>query len=93
MGGLYGFGWMNEPAALGYVVVQAIFSLVVGIMVLVSAFKDSVGQGFMTMCIPCYALYFVYGRCESALVKGLFSVSILAQLASLAPPFKAVLEH
>ena len=68
--------------------VQAIFVLGVGICVLVSAFRESAGQGFMTMCIPCYVFYFVYGVCDSPLIKVLYSIAILTRLAALALPLE-----
>lgn len=38
-----------------------LFSLVsfgASILILIHAFKASVGQGFMCLCIPCYILYY-----------------------------------
>ena len=81
---LWILGRTDPKLAMVYLGVQAIYSLVVWIMVLVAAFGESTGTGFMTLCIPCYILYFVYGQSESPLLKGLFSVSILAQVAGIA---------
>jgi hypothetical protein len=88
---LFGMGFMNPTFALAYLVLQGIFSIVVGIMILVCAFREGAGQGFLTLCVPCYVLYFVYGRCDSPLIKILFSISILTRLAGLAPPFTEAL--
>lgn len=85
-GVLFVLGLMNETAAIAYHGAQALFGLAVGIMVLVAAFQESVGQGFLTLCVPCYALYFVYGRCESDLIKLLFAISIITGLARLVVP-------
>src|SRR5688572_2752703 len=50
-GALFGLGFTNPNMALVFHGVQAVFALVVGICVLVAAFRESAGQGFMTMCI------------------------------------------
>jgi hypothetical protein len=90
LGALFGLGFTNPKIALAFHLVQAIFSLIVGILVIVSAFRESTGQGFMTMCIPCYSLYFVYAVCDSALIKLLFSIAILSRLAGLALPLEGL---
>jgi hypothetical protein len=40
--------------------ILSILGLVGGIWVLIDAFKVSVGQGFLTLCIPCYVFYFLF---------------------------------
>ncbi len=83
LGVLFLVALTNEKAAIVFQVVQIIFSLGVGIMILVAAFQDSVGQGFLTLCVPCYIFYFVFARNDSQLLKMLFLVSILTRLAGL----------
>ena len=90
LGALFGLGFTNPKIALAFHVVQAIYGLIVGILVIVTAFRESAGQGFMTMCIPCYALYFVYSVCDSALIKLLFSIAILTRLAAFALPLEGL---
>lgn len=90
LGGLFALGFTNPKIALAFHLVQSIYGLIVGIAVIVTAFRESTGQGFMTMCIPCYALYFVYSVCDSALIKLLFSISILTGLAGLALPMEGL---
>jgi hypothetical protein len=34
----------------------------------------------MTLCVPFYVLYFVYGKCESTLLKLFFTVDLGADL-------------
>lgn len=36
-----------------------------GIWLLVEAFRDSIAQGFLCLCVPCYALYYAFARLES----------------------------
>jgi hypothetical protein len=81
-GGLYLWGRTSQTGAMAFVGIQAIYGLGVGIYTLVLAFRESVGTGFMTLCIPCYSLYFVYGMSENPVLKALFGVSILTGAAS-----------
>jgi hypothetical protein len=83
---LAGFGvfaalsWGDPNLTVGYIIANALFSLAVGILVLIAAFRESIGQGFLTLCVPCYALYFVYGVCDSKWIRALFGVSIATQV-------------
>lgn len=36
--------------------------LVCGIIILIHAFKASVGQGFLCLCLPFYVLYYAFAR-------------------------------
>ncbi len=45
--------------------VGAVLSLVFGIVLLVAAFKKSVGTGFLSLCIPFYIFYFAFAKYES----------------------------
>lgn len=79
--GLFIFGLQNPKVATAYVTVNGVFALIVQICILVAAFSESVGQGFLTLCVPCYVVYFVFGRCESSLLKVLFLVAIVTSIA------------
>ena len=83
-------GWLSPGMATAYAVVSGLFSLVVGILVLIAAFRESVGQGFLTLCIPFYALYFVYGRLEDALLKVLFTVALISRVLGLVITFHSM---
>ena len=39
-------------------------ALVCSIIILIHAFKASVGQGFLCLCIPFYILYYAFARFE-----------------------------
>lgn len=73
----------SEEVAVAYVLVESLFSLAVGVLVLVFAFRESIATGFLTLCVPCYALYFVFAVCENQFVKWLFVLSILTSIAGL----------
>ena len=80
---VFGFAFTSQEAAAGYLLLQGLFGLVVSITVLVFAFMEDVATGFLTLCVPFYILYFVYGKCESAYVKVLFSVHIIANIGAI----------
>ncbi|MBW2523575.1 MAG: hypothetical protein JRI23_05345 [Deltaproteobacteria bacterium] len=42
----------------------ALIALVCAIRVLIAAFQESVGQGFLSLCVPFYIFYYVFGRWE-----------------------------
>ncbi len=54
-------------AGLGAVLsmIGGLASLVGGIIILVAAFKESVGQGFLSLCVPFYVFYFAFAKYES----------------------------
>jgi hypothetical protein len=45
--------------------IGGIASFIGGIIILVAAFKESVGQGFLCLCIPFYVFYFAFAKYES----------------------------
>ena len=49
-------------------------SAVGGIMILVAAFRESAGQGFLNLLVPFYALYFVCTRWDDCKTGGLTSI-------------------
>jgi len=46
-------------------IVFALISLVGAIMLLIEAFKVSPAEGFLTLCVPCYAFYFAFAKLDS----------------------------
>ena len=57
-------------------------SLVGGIMILVAAFRESTGQGFMSLLIPFYAIYYVFTRWEDC--KTGFLINLAGVVAVIA---------
>ena len=79
--------------ALGMVLsgIGGLASLVGGIIIMVAAFKESTGQGFMCLCIPLYVFYFAFAKYESekkntvlAVWLGGVVVQIIGTLISMA---------
>jgi hypothetical protein len=65
-----------------FVVWDLMFSLALAILILVLAFRESFVAGLLTLCLPFYVLYFVYGVCEYSPVKWLFAVNIAVHILS-----------
>jgi len=73
----------SEPVALAYVGTAWLFYFGVTIAVLVFAFIEGIGQGLLTLCVPCYILYFVFGVCENQYIKVLYAISLVAYVMGL----------
>ena len=61
-------------------IVYFLLSPAIMIIVLIDAFRESIFTGFLSLFLPFYILYFVYGVSESAWVKCLFTANILVQI-------------
>ncbi len=85
----------NPNSAAVFLVPQLLFSLIVLVIIYVEAFRDGIGTGFLTLCLPPYTLYYVLSVNESAHLKGLFAVSLIAAMAglSLAPDVGTVVQQ
>ncbi len=65
---------------LAFLGTAVVYVLVVHIWAIVCAFKESVGTGFLTLCIPLYALYFVYKVSENEPLKLFYGVAVLINI-------------
>jgi hypothetical protein len=61
-----------------YVGLAGLYGLGVGIWMLVSAFRESIGTGFLCLCVPFYSLYFVFAKCGNPYLSGATLVSVAA---------------
>lgn len=70
--------WMSFGGLFGLV------ALVCEIIILIHAFKRSVGTGFMVLCIPCYILYYAFAQFEhpqkNLIVGGLIASLVLSSV-------------
>lgn len=73
-------GRENPTMKLGFIAVAALYYIAVEILVLVAAFKESVGTGFLTLCIPIYGVYFVFKVNEDDTLKILYSGALVIGL-------------
>jgi len=46
------------------VIILYVAAMACSILILIHAFKASVGQGFLCLCIPFYVLYYAFARFE-----------------------------
>ncbi len=77
---LYYLGRENPAMNQAFVGFALLYVLTVHIIVVVAAFRESVGTGFLTLCIPFYALYFVFKVSDSDALKLLYSTAIVVNL-------------
>ncbi len=77
---LYYFGRDNPPLMLAFLGIAGLYSVTVHICVIVSAFKESTGTGFLTMCIPFYALYYVYKVSDSPTLQAYYSIALVINI-------------
>ena len=77
---LFFLGKNNPPMMLILVLCVFIYSLTVHICVIVAAFRESVGTGFLTLCFPFYAVYFVFAVSENTWLKTFYPVAILGNV-------------
>ena len=81
LGVLYFLGRQNESMMMAFVLVAVLFYMTVHIMVLVAAFRESVGTGFLTLCVPFYAIYFVTKVSDSQTLKILYTAALIVGLS------------
>lgn len=81
LGLLFILGHTNEDVALVFIACQSLYGLAVGVIVLVQAFRQGIGTGFLTLCVPFYILYFAFAVNENPHIKALFTAALLANLA------------
>ncbi|MBZ0122037.1 MAG: hypothetical protein K8H88_33895 [Sandaracinaceae bacterium] len=53
-----------EMVLLGVGGLFSLVALVCNILILIHAFKASVGEGFLCLCVPCYILYYMFAKFE-----------------------------
>ncbi len=80
LGILYFLGRENPTMKLAFVGFAALYALAVHIIVVVSAFRESVGTGFLTMCVPFYAIYYVFRVSENDTLKLLYGTAVVLQI-------------
>ena len=77
----YLLGRQNESFMLAFLGLGALYSLGVHLVVVVTAFRESAGTGFLTLCIPFYALYFVFKVNDNDTLKLLYALAIIINLS------------
>lgn len=80
---VFGVAKSSDGLAAPALILLQVYSLAVGIWVLVSAFREGVGTGLLCLCVPFYALYFVLVKNSNPHLKGAFGVSVLATICGV----------
>ena len=83
LGVLFVVGQGNPAITVAFAVLHTLFGLVVGVIVLIAAFRAGIGTGILTFCLPFYSIYFVFAVNENPHIKALFGAVILTAI----PPF------
>ena len=60
--------------------VHQVLSFSLGVWILITAFREGIGQGFLTLCVPFYVIYFVFFVCDSLWIRYFFAVQILISI-------------
>jgi hypothetical protein len=81
LGVLYFLGRQNPAMMLAFIGTAALYTLTAHIIVVVAAFRESVGTGFLTLCIPFYALYFVFKVSDNDTLKVLYTAAVIINLS------------
>ncbi|MEY4384749.1 MAG: hypothetical protein RLY20_32 [Verrucomicrobiota bacterium] len=81
IGLFYALGKVNPAFYLGIAGTLGIYFLVVEILMLISAFKEGVGTGLLCLCIPIYALYYVFKVSENDTLKILYGFNVIIWIA------------
>jgi len=78
---LYFLGRDNPGMKLAFVGVAVLYVLTVHIIVTVAAFRTGIGTGFLTLCIPIFAIYFVFKISDNDTLKILYGFAIAMNIA------------
>jgi len=90
IGILYFLGRNDLKMCLAYLSTALLYSLAVHIAVAVAAFGRGVGTGLMSLCIPFYALYFVFWKQKSDTLKILYGSVVLVNIFIRVMPTPAI---
>ncbi len=80
LGALYFLGKDNPGMKLAFLGVAVLYVLTVHIIVAVAAFRDNIGTGFLALCIPLYALYYVFRVNEDDTLKVLYGFAFVLNI-------------
>src|SRR4029077_4198340 len=74
---LYYLGRSNPAMMLAFLGVAVLYVVTTHILVVISAFRVSVGSGFLTLCVPFYGLYYVFKVSEDETLQIVYTVAIV----------------
>lgn len=80
LGLLYVFGRENPAIMLTLFGIAVLYVFITHLIVIVAAFRTSIGTGFLTLCIPFFGIYFVFKVNEDDTLKTLYGAALLINL-------------
>jgi hypothetical protein len=81
LGVLYYLGRTNDDLKMAFVAVAALYSFTIHLMVVISAFRnDGAAYGFVSLCVPFGALYYILKVSENDTLKVLYTTAIVINL-------------
>ncbi|MEM9191284.1 MAG: hypothetical protein AAGF12_19080 [Myxococcota bacterium] len=76
---------------LGLLIIGSIIQLISMIFILIHAFRSSVGEGFLCLCVPCYILYYMFAKFEhekkNLIITGYFVPMVFSVIMQCLTPF------
>jgi len=78
---LYGLGRNHSAVMQAFAVIAIAYIVIVHIIVLIAAFQEGIGTGFLTMCVPFFAVYVVYFVVGNRTLKVLYGAALLLSVA------------
>jgi len=78
---LYFLGRSNPALMSVFLGVVAIYVLTAHIIVAVAAFREGAGTGILTLCVPFFAIYFVFKINDNDTLKVLYGFAIVLNIA------------
>jgi hypothetical protein len=85
LGILYGLGRSHPAIMQAFLFITIAYIVVVQIIVDIAGFQESVGTGFLTLCVPFYAIYLVYFVVGNRTLKVAYGASLLLSVALRLP--------
>ena len=73
----------SPDAIQAFVMFASAYVLCTWVLVMLLAFPESVATGFLTLCVPCYIIYFVFYVNDNQWARWLFLVAVLTRAACL----------
>ena len=80
---LYFAGKTNPTAALAFGIIVMTYLIGVHILVAISAFQEGIGTGFLTLCLPFFAIYYVFKMNDDETLRILYGVALLIRFGTL----------
>lgn len=72
----------SEGIAMAFLAISGVYGLTIAVWILISAFREGVGTGVLCLCVPFYALYFVFAKRDNPYLKATFAAAVITNICS-----------